>query len=316
MANFDAVHAAADVSIVIATRNRGPRLLETVDCILRNNFSNWELIIIDQSTGSATSDALRVAGLMHDPRLRYEQVATTGACRARNYGMTLAKGGVLMFTDDDCIVPQDWIELMLGRFQADPKLDVCFGGVVIPPTHEGWGYQFQPHEDGIIQPGYKNLCEKFGLASNMAIRRSAIARIGPFDEMLGAGAPFAPADDTDYGYRALRLGCRVFAALEPTVTHLGIVRRGKTTARQQIGMAAMSAKHVRCGDIAMLRPPLGYMLIFIGEATGSLLKGRRPSGYRSAAYLLLGMIRSLRHPIDVGARIYRTESGVPAPRPG
>ncbi len=298
-----------EVSVVVATKNRGHKLLETTRSILGNPPGRWELIVVDQSDTSAARDALKEAGFLEDPRLRYEHISTTGVSRGRNHGLTVSRGSVVLFTDDDCIVPADWIERTWLNFQRDPTLDLFFGGVVVPPTEVGWAFQFQPMTEGKLRPGYRYLCEKFGLGSNMAVRRSAAALIGQFDEMLGAGAPFAPAEDTDYGYRALKRGFKLFAATEPAVTHLGVQPRGVASARLQIGMAAMSAKHIRCGDLAMVFPPLGRILSFVLEGTTCLLKGRRPSGYRSAAYVLIGLLRGLRQPVDVRARVYRASLG-------
>jgi glycosyltransferase involved in cell wall biosynthesis len=300
------------VSVVIATKNRGRKLVETVESILRNPADRWELIIVDQSPTSAAQDALEESQLLQEPRLTYERVSTSGVCRARNHGIAIALGDVVVFTDDDCIVPIDWVEATRRQFEADPDLDVFFGGVTTPPSADGWSYRFQPTQEGIVPPGYKNMNWKFGLASNMAIRRSAFAVIGPFDEMLGAGAIFAPSDDADYGYRAMRLGRRVRAASQPEVLHLGINRSGRESARHQIGSAAMSIKHVRCGDVGLLWILGGQMARMLSDGTIHLLRGRRPSGYRTAAYMALGVIRSLRHPVDVQARIYRTPSGASA----
>lgn len=300
---------AVEISVVIATKDRGQKLNATVESILRNQADGWELIVIDQSQTPAAHDGLAESGLLDDPRLTYEHVSTTGACRARNHGISSARGEIVLLTDDDCLVPIDWIEGVREHFQADPDLDVFFGGVTIPASWEGAAYRFEPVEAGILQPGYGDINRKFGLASNMAIRRSAFAVIGPFDEMLGAGAAFAPADDSDYGYRALRLGRRVLTAPQPAVSHLGIHRGGRASARHQIGLAAMSTKHVRCGDFGMLWMLGSRMVSLLGDGTVSLLKGRRPSGYRTAAYIVVGVVRSLRHPVDARARVYRTGRG-------
>ena len=61
----------------------------------------------------------------------------------------------------------------------------------------------------------------------------------------------------------------------------------------------------------MLRPPFERICIFLLKGTWSLLHGQRPSGYRSAAYVVLGFVRGLRQPLDVRARIYRRQPVTP-----
>jgi len=295
-----------DVSVVVPTRNRGAGLLETVRSILQNQGDRWELIIVDQSQNFGARDALVESGLLDDTRVRYERVSTTGVSRARNHGLAVAEGEIVLLIDDDCLAPVDWIRRTWHQFETDPDLDLFFGGVAIPPNVEGWAFQYRPlhGKEGRVRLSHRYFCETFGLGSNMAIRRSAIALIGTFDPMLGAGALFAPAEDTDYGYRALRLGRKIVAASEPAVTHLGIQREGTAAARLQIGIGAMLVKHIKSGDIGLLRPPLWRLYTLLRQGTVSLLRGRRPAGYRTAAYLVLGMVRGLRQPVDVQKRIY------------
>lgn len=307
-----------DVSVVVPTRNRGAALIGTVRSILQNPGERWELIIVDQSQSFATRDALAESGLLDDPRLRYERVSTTGVSRARNHGLAVARGDVVLLMDDDCIAPDDWIGRTWHQFETDPDLDLFFGGVAIPPTVDGWAYQFRPLHgiEGEVRLSYRYFCEKFGLGSNMAVRRSALAAIGTFDPMLGAGAPFAPAEDTDFGYRALRLGSKIVGASQPAVTHLGVQREGSGAARLQMGIGAMLAKHLRCGDVGLVRVLLWRLYTLLRPGTAGLLRGRRPSGYRTAAYLMLGLIRGLRQPVDIPNRVYRGDRARLNPIPG
>jgi glycosyltransferase involved in cell wall biosynthesis len=293
------------LSVIVCTRNRGARLVETVESILRNPGEDWELIVVDQSPQPAARDALDETGLLHDARVRYESVSTTGVCRARNHGLAIARGDLLAFTDDDCIVPADWLERIRAWFASQPDLAVFFGRVEAPPRDDGWIQEFHPLVEGVVEPGAGDVIRRLGLASNMAVHRRALSVVGPFDELLGAGAVFAPSDDTDYGYRALARGLVVSVASRPTVTHLGVLRSGTASARNLRGMAAMSLKHVRCGDVGMLRPPLALMAALLARGTLATLRGRRPSGLRGAANVAYGLVASLRYPVDTRARLYR-----------
>ena len=294
-----------NVSVVVPTRRRPRQLAATVESILSNPGDDWELIVVDQGGTVDSEQALIDAGLLADHRLRYHSQSSRGACRARNYGLALASGDLLIFTDDDCIVPADWIDGVKRWFVDVPDLAVLFGAVKAPPSSDGWIAQFEPVVEGVVALRPRNVIRSLGLAGNMAVRRQAFDRIGAFDELLGAGAVFAPSDDTDYGYRALRLGLKVVAASEPMVIHHGIQRAGKQSAGYLVGMAAMCAKHVRCGDVRMLIPPLTTMTALLGRGTLRLLTGRRPSGYRGAAGIVHGFVGSLRYGVDTRTRLYQ-----------
>lgn len=152
-----------------------------------------------------------------------------------------------------------------------------------------------------------HVIRSLGIGANLAIRRSALAIIGRFDEALGAGTPAGASEDTDFGYRALRRGCVVHATNELAVTHHGLRRGGETAVlrtRYLAGMAAMCMKHVRCGDLMMLLPPAREFWSFLWAGTRNLLHGNRPSGYRAALALAQGVLLSLRYRIDRQHRLY------------
>jgi glycosyltransferase involved in cell wall biosynthesis len=302
------VSQIAQLSVIVCTKDRAGQLIGTVQSILRNPGDDWELIVVDQSRTEATREALDGEGLLKDSRLRYEPVSSTGVCRARNHGLAIVRGELIAFTDDDCIVPGDWLERITGWFTAVPDLAVFYGRVEAPPIDEGWIQEFHPLVEGSVERNAGDVIRRLGLACNMAITRRALSAIGPFDELLGAGAIFAPADDTDYGYRALALGLKVHVASEPSVTHLGIQRSGAASARNLRGMPAMCAKHVRCGDVGMLAPPLRLMAELLARGTLALVRGRRPSGYRSAVNVVYGLVVPLKYAVDTRGRLYRPAS--------
>ncbi len=297
-----------DVSIVVSTRDRGERVLPAVESMLQDQGCQWELIIVDQSSSVSTEAALHANGRLGDRRLTYRRTETVGLSRGRNEGILYARGDVVAFTDDDCLVPPGWAGDLARRFAAMPEVAVLYASVVAPSkVSVGWVPEFHPLREGLVQlsPG---IVRSLGLGANFAVRSSTLASIGPFDEFLGAGDAFGGAEDTDFGYRALRLGLEVYTANEPAVTHCGL-RQGKeisTTGSHYVrGMAAMCMKHVRCGDLEMRHPVVSALRRRLGEGTGHLLRCRRPSGYMVAADVLKGILASFRYRVDKERRLYR-----------
>src|SRR4051812_35714488 len=97
-----------DVDVVICTRNRHDKIATAVSCVLQNDYPSFRLTVIDQSTSSATGDAL-ASIVERDDRLHYVHVDEAGLSRAYNTGVRLTTADLLAFTDDDCVVPTDWI---------------------------------------------------------------------------------------------------------------------------------------------------------------------------------------------------------------
>ncbi len=116
-----------DLSVVVPTYN-GERTiadcLESVQRAVRHHRA--EVIVVDSST-DATPDVVRrrFPGLT---LVRSEERLSAG--EARNRGVALARGRLIFFTDQDCVVPADWI----ARFEEhlrDPTVDGAGGAVGI-----------------------------------------------------------------------------------------------------------------------------------------------------------------------------------------
>src|SRR5437016_1583877 len=90
-------------TIVIPTFNRGHLLERALRSCLAQEFSDWEVVVIDDASNDAAAVAAAdVVGRIGDPRvrlIRHEQ--NRGVCEARNTGALVAQGTWLIFLDDD-----------------------------------------------------------------------------------------------------------------------------------------------------------------------------------------------------------------------
>jgi GT2 family glycosyltransferase len=295
------------ISIVMSTRDRGTKILPAVRSVLREQWCDSELILVDQSASDASQAALTAAGLLDHPRLIYRRTRSVGLSRGRNEGVRLARADIVAFTDDDCIVSEDWARKIVERFASKPYVAVLFASVVADPdATTGWIPDYVPLRTGCVTMS-PDIIRSLGIGANFAMRRAAHLAIGPFDELMGAGSIFPSGEDTDFGYRALRLGLGVYTAHDPSVVHYGL-REGaacRATATAYLrGMAAMAMKHVRCGDTKMAAPITRELHRLLVEGTGHLRRGRRPSGYGTAATLVQGVAASLRYRVDSRRRLY------------
>jgi len=102
---------APAASIVVPTRNRGDLIMETIDSLLKLEGVDFEVVVVDQSTDERTAAAVAAAA-NGDPRVRVVRTTTVGSSAARNVGALHAAGHVVAYTDDDCLVEPDWLELV------------------------------------------------------------------------------------------------------------------------------------------------------------------------------------------------------------
>jgi len=92
------------VSIIMATYNRASTLPRAVESVLKQTYSDWELIIIDDGSTDGTPDTL--AG-MTDPRIRvHRHSPNRGVTAAKNAGFDRIEGEwFTMLDSDDQMVP-------------------------------------------------------------------------------------------------------------------------------------------------------------------------------------------------------------------
>src|SRR3978361_2057189 len=125
------------VSAVICTRNRPDKIGNAVESVLANIYPNFNLTIVDQSTNDETETIIRRIG-DRDDRLCYLRMSKSGLSRAYNLAIASTTGSIIAFTDDDCIVPSDWIEKIAVAFEEQRDGELMYGQV-IPAYPENGG---------------------------------------------------------------------------------------------------------------------------------------------------------------------------------
>jgi glycosyltransferase involved in cell wall biosynthesis len=293
---------------VIPTRNRGAEAAEAAKAVLRDN-SNFELLVVDQSTNEATADALRTR--ISDSRLRVVRSPLLGISNARNTGVAATSCPIIAFTDDDCRPEADWPSALLRVFAEEPDASLVFGRVHLPPgaSRNGYATSFEPvHrilDGGIPTP------DAVGVGANFAVRRHVLERLGGFDPLLGVGAPFfSGGEEVDLVLRSLRAGYRVVNATECDVLHLG-VRWGAEirplVVAYQIATGAAMAKHARVAGLLGLRDLWRWTTFYAREITTNAARLRRLN-LGVPCYFVAGALLTLRYRIDAECGIFRTRS--------
>jgi glycosyltransferase involved in cell wall biosynthesis len=94
-------------SIVIPTFNRAHLLMETVQEVLTQKFSDFELIIADDGSIDNTKE---IIDKIVDTRIIYKYQTNNGVSATRNFGASFANGKYLIFLDSDDKVSKFWLQ--------------------------------------------------------------------------------------------------------------------------------------------------------------------------------------------------------------
>jgi GT2 family glycosyltransferase len=169
-------------SIVIPTRGRPDYLRVALASIApQAQAAGAELIVVDDAGPGEEARALAERfGASYEPHPQ-----PLGLNVARNTGVERSRGELVVFVDDDVQACDGWLEALLARSRERSDVEVFTGPIV--PRLEG----SPPRSCGREGPAITSLqlgprdCEtRYAWGSNMAIRRRALERIGPFDVSL------------------------------------------------------------------------------------------------------------------------------------
>ncbi len=181
-----------------------------------------------------------------------------GLSLARNRGIEEARGEIVAFTDDDCEAPEDWLSAIHAGFERYPAVGVILGSLLRPKQRESRAFSVCPEviaQELLYDPATGTSTPEGwgGAGGNFAFRREVLQAVGPFDELLGAGAPFPATEDTDYLIRVEALGWQMYSTPTVVIHHkygyrygLGAVYRLKRN--YALGNGALAAKLALSGD--------------------------------------------------------------------
>ena len=175
------MHPSLRISVIIPTYNRGWIIKEAIDSVLTQNYSDFELIVVDDGSTDDTQNILAE----YKSRIRILQQDNKGVSAARNYGIDKARGDYLAFLDSDDIWLQNKITTQVNFFKQDPDSLIC-------QTQEIWirnGKRVNPKKyhkkySGMIFE--KTLPRCLVSPSAVMIKKSLIEEVGCFDETLPA----------------------------------------------------------------------------------------------------------------------------------
>ena len=197
------------VSVIIPTYNRGWILEEAIDSVLAQDFTDFELIVVDDGSTDATWKILESYGRT----IISIRQSNQGVSAARNRGIAESRAPLIAFLDSDDI----WLSQKLTRqvdfFNANSSALIC-------QTEETWirnGVRVNPKKrhqklSGMIFEPSLALC--LVSPSAVMIRKILFDAVGLFDENLPA------CEDYDLW---LRVGCRypVYLIDEPLIIKRG-----------------------------------------------------------------------------------------------
>lgn len=195
------------VSVIVPVYNGATAIATCIESLLAQTYPSQltKIIIVDNNSTDGTPDLVSryPVTLLHE-----REIQTSYA--ARNRGIVHSRGEIVALTDADCAAQPDWLAQLIEPLSNGDIGAVL--GVVADSPPQSLVEEFTARVQPFAHPDRKGL--KSLITANVAIRRSALASIGLFDERLPT------AGDIDLGWRLqLHARLRVVEAPGARVLH-------------------------------------------------------------------------------------------------
>jgi GT2 family glycosyltransferase len=216
------------ISVIVCSYNGAPRIRDCFDGLLKLDYPNFEVIVVNDGSTDATAAIARQYGF------RLINTPNWGLGHARNVGLEVARGEIVAYIDDDARPDPHWLTYLAAAFLDTDHAGV--GGPNIPPSGEGHVAECVANAPG--GPVHVLISDREAEhipGCNMAFRRWCLRAIGGFDPQFRTAG-----DDVDVCWRLQQQGWTLGFSPAAVVWHH---RRDSVRAywKQQVGYGKAEA---------------------------------------------------------------------------
>jgi glycosyltransferase involved in cell wall biosynthesis len=186
------------VSILTPVYNCGSFIKQTIDSVLKQTYSNWEWIIIDDGSTDSTQEIIQA---VKDKRIQYIYQDHQGfdyLTRTFNRALDISRGDLIAMLDGDDFWVKDKLEVQVERFQ-ETDIILCYGECFfINKNGRKIGYWPVPKDACVASNNPTGSALKellinkscFLINSTVMVRKNSLIKIGGFIEAKGLGQDY------------------------------------------------------------------------------------------------------------------------------
>ena len=206
------------VTVIIPTFNRRRWIGECLDSVRAQTYPHVETLVVDDGSTDGTAEWLRSEARYEFVRL-HVQPKNGGASVARNTGVEISRGELIVFIDSDDALAPEHVERAVGVFRENPNVGLfCCDSTIIGPDSEilfggrTW-HEIQREQTGRpTHTGPRAVADLFQFSHifpGFTIPKAVFERVGDFDQSI------FPMDDYDLSLRVAGAGYEVYYCHEP-----------------------------------------------------------------------------------------------------
>jgi glycosyltransferase involved in cell wall biosynthesis len=190
MANNDLSQKIPLVSVVMAVKNGSDYIRQSLNSVIHQTFSDFEIIVINDGS---EDDTLAIVESLKDARIRIYSQKNRGVARAANRGLALARGKYIARIDHDDLWFPERLAKQIAYLESHPEIALVGSAAVIwsgnSPTDRGLDH---PTTSAEIQ--WELLFNNPFVHSSILFRKEVIKNVGLYSPC----ADVTPLDDYQF----------------------------------------------------------------------------------------------------------------------
>jgi glycosyltransferase involved in cell wall biosynthesis len=206
------------ITVVVPTYNREECLYQMLQSLNKQRYKDFEVLVIDQS--HSVSDT-KISNILTACRnIHYFQINRQGRSLAKNFGIEMAKGDVILFCDDDIIADEQFLAEHARIHRELPEVGAASCHLIEPHEREVVSkmplkitvYGRFVNKPNAIYEGYVTSLN----GGNMSFKKQALEKVGYFEENFKGTSML---EEPDIAFRILMTGYKIYFSSRTKVRH-------------------------------------------------------------------------------------------------
>jgi len=199
------------VSVIIPTYNESKNIKNCLNALLNQSYpkDKYEIIVVDDGSEDSTGEIIKKE---FGDKVKFIKQERQGAGAARNNGVKMAKGEIIIFIDADCIATYNWIEEMVKLFTYQEIIGVqgAYSTYQQSIIAQFCQIEFEERYDRLKKKKYIDFVGSF----SAAFQKEFFIKIGGFK------TDFKMNEDVNLSYRIIKKGGKLAFNPNAIVYHL------------------------------------------------------------------------------------------------
>jgi glycosyltransferase involved in cell wall biosynthesis len=219
------------ISVVVCTYNRAHLLRQCLQSLADQTLDkqSFEVIIVDSNSTDESPGIIRSFSLS-EPNFKVISETRMGLSYARNRGCLNARGKYVAYTDDDCRLPPEWLEI--ARSIIGEQAPEAFGGPILPFYDSPKPVWYRDDYASVVLSSVPRMLspDEYLIGANMFFKKALLEQTRGFDPRFGmAGGKIAYGEETNLQIMMRKMNPGIGILYDPRLSVFHLARKERMT---------------------------------------------------------------------------------------